>query len=272
MHNIYYMIPILIQNSRGQSNKGVEISKSFIEKLVTSKTKSIDIISASTFKNCVEGTRAVYEKCLLSLQRSKQNVFIGGDHYSSFGTVLASLKLYGKNLRLVWIDAHTDIHSFETSPSKNMHGMVVRFLMTHDYPDIPRLHPNQLLYIGIRSVEKEEFEFIHRNHIKTVWMEEFDKDKKVAYEKINGFLKNHPVHISLDVDVLDPDYMVSTGTPDYENEGMTPTDLFATIRVIQKGGHHFATDIMEFHPNLGTAKEKILSTETFRKILLFFGL
>jgi len=266
------MIPIVIQNSRGQSNKGAEISRSFIEKLVTSKTKSIDVIAASTFKNCIEGTHVVYEKCLLSLQNSKKNVFIGGDHYSSFGTVLASLKLYGKNLRLVWIDAHTDIHSFETSPSKNMHGMVVRFLMTHEYPDIPRLQPSQLLYIGIRSVEKEEREFIHKNRIQTVWMEEFFRDKKTAHEKINRFANNHPIHISLDVDALDPAYMVSTGTPDYENEGMSPTDLFSTIRVIQKSGHHFATDIMEFHPNLGTTKEKSLSIETFQKILHFVGL
>ena len=175
-------------------------------------------------------------------------------------------------MRLIWIDAHTDIHSFETSPSKNMHGMVVRFLMTHDYPDIPRLHPNQLLYIGIRSVEKEELEFIYRNRIQTVWMEEFLGDKKAAHEKINRFANNHPIHISLDVDVLDPAYMVSTGTPDYENEGMTPVDLFSAIRVVQKSGHHFATDIMEFNQNLGTTKERILSTETFRKILLFFGL
>lgn len=266
------MIPILIQNSRGQSNKGVEISRVFLEKFITPKTKSIEVIPPDAFKNCSEGTIQVYKTCLHAEKTRPKNVFIGGDHSSSFGTVLASLKLYGKNLRLIWIDAHTDIHSFDTSPSKNMHGMVVRFLMTHDYPGIPRLLPNQILYIGIRSVEKEEKDFIDKHRIKTVWMYEFLKDREAANKKIEKFVEHHPTHISLDVDVLDPKYMASTGTPDYDNEGMHPTDLFHILQRIQAQSNHFATDIMEFHPNLGTVSEKKKSQESFRKIIHFFGL
>ena len=261
---------LLIQNSRGQSNRGVELSKPFIRALIQKNSgldSDIDLIPASAFMNCLDGTMRVMNTCFTKISTNEHSTFIGGDHFSSFGTILASLKKYGNTFRLVWLDAHTDIHSFDTSPSMNMHGMVVRLLMTHSFPDIPRLLPNQIIYIGIRSVELAEREFIRFNKIKAIWMEDFIRDRDAAFLKIGRFIKNKLIHISLDVDVLDQDFMPSTGTVSDDGPGMSINDLLDTINHIRNTTRHFATDIMEFNPHIGTPSEKERSISVFRRLL-----
>lgn len=81
------------------------------------------------------------------------------------GTVLGSLMRYGTAVWLIWIDAYTNIHIFESSPSKNLHGMVVRMFMTHTFPTIPQLLQSQLIYVGLHSVELVEMDFVKQHNI-----------------------------------------------------------------------------------------------------------
>lgn len=252
---------LIIQNSRGQGHRGVELSKTDIHKIVAHRTL-YEIYDKSHFTNCYDSMLQLGEFCF---KHPELKLFIGGDHFTSFGTVLSSLMRYGTEFRLVWIDAHTDIHSFESSPSKNLHGMVVRMLMTHTFPDIPRLLPSQLIYVGLRSVEHVEMDFVKQNHIRHITAREFNANPQKAIDSIVQFTQNRPLHISLDVDSLDPVYMPSTGTP--VSNGLLLEDLLELLRNIRRGSKSVYADIMEYNPEIGSHKQKKISIETMRKCI-----
>jgi arginase len=270
---------VIIQNSRGQFNKGVELQENFmantLKEINLDKKIDLEFCPPSLFKNCTTGNYETYKKCFDLIDKQNHTIFFGGDHYSSFGPILASLKKYGNDFRLVWIDAHADIHSFETSPSKNMHGMIVRFLIEHNYPDIPRLKPEQILYIGLRSVEDEEWNYIKENNIQYIEISTIIDSRKFSsnstyYSKINDFIKEYPVHVSLDVDSLDPKYMCSTGT--VEENGIEFEELLQILQFINKNStKYYATDIMEYNPDIGNEEEKRISYITFKSLIQYIS-
>lgn len=253
---------LIIRNNCGQYYRGVAID----EKICLLLFKERDFtVSRQDFRNLKMGLYKISDECLNYSAGRHHTIFMGGDHLTSFGTVLSSLRKYGNDFKLIWIDAHTDIHSFESSSSLNLHGMVVRMLMEHEYMDIPRLKPEQLMYVGIRSSEREEIEYILNNKIQYIPMRDLRKDYDGSLNKLANFVKCNNVHISLDVDVLDPSIMSSTGTK--ENGGLMLEDgLLDIISVIRRYSKHFATDIMEFNPDLGDKKSSI---ETIRSVIDF---
>jgi arginase len=254
---------LIIQNSRGQGHRGVELSKTDIHKIIKYPT-SYEIYDKSHFTNCND---SMLELALYCFKRPEFKLFIGGDHFTSFGTVLSSLMRYGNEFRLVWIDAHTDIHSFESSHTKNLHGMVVRMLMTHTFPDIPRLLPSQLIYVGLRSVDPAEMEFVKQHHIRHITAREFNNNPRKAIDYILKFTQKRPLHISFDVDSLDPAYMPSTGTP--VSNGLMIGYLLELLRDLHQGYGcmNVYADIMEYNPEIGTHQEKEVSIETMRKCI-----
>ena len=194
--------------------------------------------------------------CSSYISRYNHSVFFGGDH----------LLKYGNDFKLLWIDAHTDIHSFETSPSKNLHGMVVNFLLNHNYKDIPRLNANQILYIGIRSVEEEEYNFINKWNIANIKMEDIYRDYNNSLQNIYNFVKNRNIHISLDVDVFDPLLMPSTGT--VEPNGLFLEQFTDIITLVKKySKKYYSKNIMEFNRKIGNQEEFAISIKTIQHIL-----
>jgi arginase len=254
----------IIKNSRGQSYNGVALVENICPILFNCPNKDeILEYSKEDFKNLKQGLYNVSNECFKYANKHKHSIFMGGDHLASFATILASLKKYGNNFKLIWLDAHTDIHSFDTSVSWNLHGMVVRLLLTHNIKDIPQLQSDQILYIGLRSIDDEEIHFIRKNNINMITMEEWKNNKKASFEKLGDFVIYNNVHISLDVDVLDPSIMSSTGTPVVN--GMYFEDIKNIIDIIREySSLHFATDIMEFNPQLGNFK---ISFDTLKKIV-----
>lgn len=254
----------IIKNSRGQSYHGVALVDDICPILFDGPNKDeILEYSKEDFKNLRMGLYNVSNECLKYSNNRKHSIFMGGDHLASFATILASLRKYGNNFKLIWLDAHTDIHSFDTSVSWNLHGMVVRLLMTHNLKDIPQLLSDQILYIGLRSIDDEEIRFIQSHNINMISMEEWKNNKKASFEKLGNFVIYNNVHISLDVDVLDPKIMSSTGTP--VDNGMSVEDIKNIIDIIREYSiSHFATDIMEFNPQLGNFK---VSFETLKQIV-----
>jgi arginase len=254
----------IIKNSRGQSYHGVALVDDICPILFDGPNKDeILEYSKEDFKNLRMGLYNVSNECLKYSNNRKHSIFMGGDHLASFATILASLRKYGNNFKLIWLDAHTDIHNFDTSVSWNLHGMVVRLLMTHNLKDIPQLLSDQILYIGLRSIDDEEIRFIQSHHINMISMEEWKNNKKASFEKLGNFVIYNNVHISLDVDVLDPKIMSSTGTP--VDNGMSIEDIKNIIDIIREYSiSHFATDIMEFNPQLGNFK---VSFDTLKQIV-----
>ena len=254
----------IIKNSRGQSYNGVALVDDICPILFDGPNKNeILEYSKEDFKNLRMGLYNLSDECLNYSSDRKHSIFMGGDHLASFATILASLRKYGNKFKLIWLDAHTDIHSFDTSVSWNLHGMVVRLLMTHTIQNIPQLQSDQILYIGLRSIDDDEIKFIQSHNINMISMEEWKNNKKLSFEKLGNFVIYNNVHISLDVDVLDPTIMSSTGTP-VEN-GMSVEDITNIIHIIREySSSHFATDIMEFNPQLGNFK---VSFDTLKNIV-----
>jgi arginase len=267
-----------MRNSLGQSySKGVELSHAEISRLLPDRTNYNLITSAAFRASAPDGSVSTLalSECEKMIRGGKgathtHSLFIGGDHLTSMCTILASLKVHGKNFKLLWMDAHADIHNQSTSPSKNRHGMVVNMLINHTYAGIPRLDPSQIMYIGLRSTESEEDEFIKKWRIRTVRADDLRISQTNSYRKIADFVTGSNTHISLDVDVLDPKEMTATATP--APRGVYLDQVLAIMGIVNSSArNYYATDIMEYNPKkfAGDADAAKKSRDAMRSIIGF---
>ena len=139
----------------------------------------------------------------------------GGDHSIALSTVAASFDVLKEDMSLIWIDAHADINTFETSGTGNLHGMPLSSVFNLMNPIIKNNYvPNfdQIIYLGLRSIDDEERKILDK---KDNFTEMKDMNKYLIYSVINEVTKKtkNNIRISFDVDVLDPLLMQSTGTP-----------------------------------------------------------
>ena len=189
---------------------------------------------------------------------------VGGDHSISIGSVAGSLKHHKDNLSVVWIDAHADINTSESSPSGNQHGMPIACLTgIEDYfpKSQPLLDPDNIVYLGLRDVDDFESDVIAEKNIKFMSSHELNRDCDLDWLKIN----TDNIHLSIDVDVLDPELMASTGTP--VEEGITMEKLEELVDWTFDQGKVVSLDLVEFNPKLGTNKEKATSLKNYYKII-----
>lgn len=204
------------------------------------------------------GYQNLYNKQLECLD-IKKLITIGGDHSISYATCAASLSKYKENLHVVWVDAHADIHTPETSNSNNTHGMPVSSLM--GFTDLLKIDhykmkPEQITYLGLRDVDSAEqdlldslnIEYFTSSQIKTEGIENIMKDVK-------NKISNKKVHLSFDVDALDPSIMPSTGT--LVPKGLSEKEVSTIIKEIKT--EIISADITEFNPFIGTGEEIIKS-------------
>ncbi|MEK3806492.1 arginase [Bacillus sp. FSL H8-0547] len=146
----------------------------------------------------------------------------GGDHSIAIGT-LAGVSKHYENLGVIWYDAHGDLNTGETSPSGNIHGMPLAVsigigdeALTRIGGYTPKVKPENIVIIGARSLDQGEKELIKEKGIKVYTMHEIDRlgMTKVMEETIE-YLKERTdgVHLSLDLDGLDPHDAPGVGTP-----------------------------------------------------------
>ncbi|KAI9775757.1 MAG: Arginase, catabolizes arginine to ornithine and urea [Geoglossum umbratile] len=155
---------------------------------------------------------------------------LGGDHSVAIGSIAGVARavrerLEGRELAVIWVDAHADINTPETSLSGNIHGMPVAFLSglaLSDRPDIfGWLQPDQLIslkklvYIGLRDVDPGEKRILREHGVRAFSMHDIDKHGigKVMEMALGHIGADTPIHLSFDVDALDPLIAPSTGTP-----------------------------------------------------------
>ncbi|KLO19223.1 arginase [Schizopora paradoxa] len=185
-------------------------------------------------------------------------VTIGGDHSLAMGTISGTLSHY-PDACVIWIDAHADINTIETTESGNIHGMPMSFLLGINETHIPEydwikpiLTPDRLVYIGLRDVDKGEKMILKKHGIKAFSMHEVDKYGigkvvEMALDHVNP-KRDRPVHLSFDVDALDPSVAPSTGTP--VRGGLTFREGHYICEAIHETGLLVAFDIMEVNPSL----------------------
>jgi arginase len=188
-------------------------------------------------------------------------LILGGDHSMSVGSLAgigAHCREQGKRLGVIWIDAHADMNTAETTPSGNIHGMPVAIAMGIGHPsltgiggDFPKLAPENLAMIGLRSIDPGERELIHKLGIQAYTM--FDVDRLGMYEIASRVIEDmgrkvDHVHISFDVDSVDPVVAPGVGTP--VSGGLTLRESHLLMEMISQLDAYASLEVAEVNPVL----------------------
>lgn len=170
----------------------------------------------------VEANTKLAEVVSEIMQEGRFPLVLGGDHSIALGTIGGVAK-HVKNLGVIWFDAHGDLNTGETSPSGNIHGMPLAASLGYGHPSLvslagysPKVKPEHVVIIGARDLDEGERELIKRIGIKVFTMHEIDKlgMARVMDEAIAHVSKGtEGVHLSLDLDGLDPHDAPGVGTP-----------------------------------------------------------
>lgn len=221
-----------------------------------------------TLKNaniCGQVSERIAEKVEEAVSNDQICVTVGGDHSIATGTIMGHQRARG-NICVLWIDAHNDINTYKTSTSGNIHGMCLSYLIKGlpDHSKIPGyewtqpcLTPFDIVYIGLRDTDPGEYSITHELGILTFSMHEVDRYGiatvvERAIESINPRL-DRPMHVSYDIDSLDPLHSPSTGTAVYG--GLTLREGLYIGEYVNKLGLLSALDIVEVNPYLGQGEE-----------------
>ena len=208
------------------------------------------------------------KKSNIAKDNSNRKILIGGDHSNSIASLTSANNKY-KNLKVLWIDAHGDINSYEKSATKNIHGMVLAFLTNIDrkfnYMTQQPLKTENIMYLGIRDLDEYEKEIIENKKIKYLTTSEINENKIATYEKIEEFVGCDNLYISFDVDGLDPIHIPSTGTA--VNSGININILYEILEKLLKKKNTIHLDIMELNLGLGNIRDKITSMNNVVKLL-----
>jgi len=192
-------------------------------------------------------------------QEKKLFTVFGGDHSSAIGTWsgLASAYRNQGSIGLVWIDAHLDSHTPETTPSGNIHGMPVAALLGYGAPELthimdvqPKIKPENLSLIGIRSFEIEEAELLKRLNVRIYNMDEVQQRgiEVILQEAIvRAKLGTAGYGLSIDIDSIDPNDAPGTGVP--EPNGIHAQNLKKALRQLQHDEKLLGVEIAEFDPH-----------------------
>lgn len=200
---------------------------------------------------------AVYQQ----LQAQRLPVMLGGDHCLAIGSISAVARhcqAQGKKLRVLWFDAHADFNTATLTPSGNIHGMPVACLcgqgpralveMGGFSHEAPALHPKMLRQIGIRSVDAGEKKLVKNMGIEVFDMRYIDEmGMRSAMELALALVdKNTHLHVSLDVDFLDPDIAPGVGTT--VRGGPTYREAQLCMEMVADTGRMASLDIVELNP------------------------
>ncbi len=185
---------------------------------------------------------------------------LGGDHSIAIGSIGGAL-LSRPDLGVIWVDAHGDFNTPETSPSGNIHGMPLAFLsglMTpYQLPSFSwlknHLRPEQLVLIGIRSIDSEERKLMKEWGANVFSMTEIDRYGigEVMEQAKKILLQNgpRPLHLSYDIDAVDPHFAPSTGTK--VRGGLSYREAHYVAESVAETGQLVSMDLVEINPRLG---------------------
>jgi arginase len=227
----------------------------------------------------IRGVIKIFNKLANAVQKEIKEgrfpVVLSGDHSSAGGTIAGVKMAYPhKKVGVIWIDAHADLHSPFTTPSGNIHGMPLASALgigktvesknpvkgdTIPYWEIlknlggicPKITPDSLVFVGLRDFEKEERDYIQKNSIKVVKVEQVrkDKTKEIADLITKNYLKHCDIlYVSFDIDALDAKLVPGTGTP--VKHGFEVNEITKLLKEILKDQRLACFEVTEINPLL----------------------
>ena len=203
---------------------------------------------------------AVHEAMYQSLRRTHLPILMGGDHCLGIGSISAVARHcrdVGKQLRVLWLDAHTDFNTNTLTPTGNTHGMPVAVLCGHGPDELtgiggsrPAISASALRLIGIRSVDEGEKRFVRQSGLQVFDMRTIDEMgmKRVMEVALDGIDSHTHLHVSFDVDFLDAALAPGVGTA--IKGGPTYREAQLCMEMIADTGRLASLDVMELNPAL----------------------
>lgn len=223
-----------------------------------------DVQGLRNYDECVAWNQATHDAVLAQLQAGRMPIMLGGDHVLAVGSISAvarHCRAMGKKLRVLWLDAHADCNLPEISPSGNMHGMPVASLCGHGPKPlaamsghVPALQGSDICQIGLRSVDAVEKRMIQKLELEVFDMRAIDEQgmRAVMQQALAGLEgpqgENVHLHLSFDVDFLDPDIAPGTGTT--VRGGPNYREAQLCMEMIADSGRLASLDIVELNPAL----------------------
>jgi arginase len=194
-----------------------------------------------------------------AMDRGSVPLVLGGDHSVAVGTVSGvsnHFRRQNAKVGLIWIDAHADMNTPETSPSGNVHGMPLACCvgegpaeLTHIFGYAPKVDPRNVALIGIRSVDEHERRFVQRSGVRAFTMRDVDERGmravmqeavQTASEGTAGF------HVSFDMDSVDPQEAPGVGTP--VKGGITYREAHLSMEILCDSGALTSMEVVEVNP------------------------
>jgi len=208
----------------------------------------------------VEWNREVMRAVSAELAANRLPILLGGDHCLAIGSITAvaqHCRQRGRKLRILWLDAHADFNTSTITPSGNIHGMPVACLCGYGPAELtelgggkPAIRADSIRQIGIRSVDAGEKRLVHDVGLDIYDMRYIDEIgiKRAMEEALEGVDADTHLHVSFDVDFLDPDIAPGVGTtvpggPNYREAQLV-------MEMIADSGRMASLDIVELNPAL----------------------
>ncbi|HET7773417.1 MAG TPA: arginase [Burkholderiaceae bacterium] len=208
----------------------------------------------------VQWNQATHEAVYAELSAGHLPIMLGGDHCLGIGSISAVARWcreQGKKLRVLWLDAHADFNTNELTPSGNVHGMPVAVLCGYGPRElveiggtVPAIKPGAVRQIGIRSVDQGEKRFVHEVGLEVFDMRYIDEmGMRHTMELALGLMDpNTHLHVSFDVDFLDPEIAPGVGTT--VPGGPTYREAQLCMEMIADTGLLGSLDVVELNPAL----------------------
>jgi arginase len=199
------------------------------------------------------------ELVLKTLEAGKIPIVLGGDHSVAAGTVSGVAEFYRKQnqrIGLIWIDAHADINTPDSSPSGNVHGMPLAAIMGLGPPELanifsfhPKVNPENCVLVGVRDVDTIEKENIRKAGVEVFTMRDIDERgmRAVMEEALRMASRGTAgYHVSLDMDWIDPEDAPGVGTPVWG--GATYREAHLAMEIIADHSRMLSFEIVEVNP------------------------
>ena len=188
-------------------------------------------------------------------------VVLGGDHSVALGTVGGLARVHGPG-GVLWIDAHGDLNRPETSPTGNVHGMPLAAALglagsefeSEAWP-LPALRPERVALVGVRALDQAEIDLLDDLAVHVYTMSDVDRlgVERVIRQALSAIAGPGFVHVSLDMDALDPDIAPGVGTP--VRGGLSYREAHLALELVAESGLANSLEVVEVNPILDRENE-----------------
>src|SRR5207244_1387931 len=227
--------------------------------VATAEQKKEGAANAKYLKEITATCTKHAELVLKTLEAGKVPLALGGDHSMAAGTVSGVAEFYrrqNQRIGLIWIDAHTDINTPDSSPSGNVHGMPLAALMglwdselANIFDFCPKIRPENCVLVGVRDIDAVEKENVRRAGIGVFTMRDIDERgmRTVMEEALRMAGRGTAgYHVSLDMDWVDPEDAPGVGTP--VRGGATYREAHLAMAILADHGRMLSFDVVQVNP------------------------